>query len=99
MTPGERASQNGQVPAPLELFGPETRAAFFALHDDIRRAESDRELIFFMQRFQQAHQAYRQIFALIEGEVLLKLREFRDESDRELADRSSGISRLDPEGR
>lgn len=82
------------VPPPHALFGSETREAFYELLLDIRRADTDRELMFLMERFLDAQREFRQFFGLVEAEQLNKLREFRENADRDLAERQAQVQHI-----
>lgn len=69
---------SGLVPERALLLGKETSDAFHRLLAHIRDADTDRELLLYMEQMYSASREYRDLFSMLEREALKKMREFRD---------------------
>jgi hypothetical protein len=66
-------------------LGRDARERFQRLLTAMRDAETQRELMLFIERFFAVQVEVRQYFSLIEREIIDKLREFREVEERESA--------------
>lgn len=74
---------SGLIPEPSRLLSKETSDGFYRLLQEIREADTDRELLVFMEHLFDASREYRDIFSLLEREATKKMREFRTNDQRQ----------------
>lgn len=83
------------VPRPPSFIGKEARDGFYALLGEIREAETNVELTFYMERYIAASREARSMFTMIEAEILSKMRDFRLQYDRETAEQADDVRHID----